>query len=275
MNNFYKLKFVFSIILIFNSCVISNKMNSYFVQSLPSIKNSMNIIFLEVPKGSFEIGCNSFDSYCDDDEKPSRKVKFEKTFYFSKYEVTVGEFRLYAKSKLVQKGKDTWNNCFGMKQTEDHPVICVNWFEAKNFANWLSDREGKRYRLPTQAEWEYVARSSTEELFPWGNQVDDEFTWYRKNSEKKTHPVGKKKPNQWGFHDMHGNVMEWCEDDYSANQYKNENLKFPIVLENSKGKILKGGSWFDSFIQLRASSKFFANPYSRDDRIGFRLVMEK
>src|SRR5205085_10457715 len=104
----------------------------------------------------------------------------------------------------------------GFEQNDRHPVVCVSWFDAKAFVDWLSTTTGKRYRLLSEAEWEYAARARSQTAFAFGEDEAalSEFAWYRVNADGRTHPVDSKKPNAFGLFDMLGNVRQWCQDDW-------------------------------------------------------------
>ena len=110
----------------------------------------------------------------------------------------------------------------GFEQTDEHPVVNVSWNDALAFCRWLSKKEGKICRLPTEAEWEYACRAGSTTRYCFGDDASDlgEYAWYGANSDRKTHPVGTKKPNAWGLYDMHGNAWEWCADGYDAEYYE-------------------------------------------------------
>lgn len=164
---------------------------------------------------------------------------------------------------------------------EDCPVIGVSWENATAYAKWLSQKTGKEYSLPSEAQWEYVTGAGTETKWSFGKEKSDlkEYTWYDENAYDKgkgykdygTHQVGTKQSNPWGLHDMHGNVWEWC-DDWYPNSYKG------VVADgssNDKGeqkyKVLRGGSWvdFSNITELANRNGFY--PTDRYFIIGFRL----
>jgi len=212
------------------------------------------------------------------DERPLHKVRITKSFYFGQHEVTIAQFRAFVDSGykpesiadgtggygydpkrkvLSDKGeafagrdpKYSWRNP-GFKQTDDHPVTNVTWNDAQAMCKWLSRKEGKKYRLPTEAEWEYACRAGSKTRFSFGDADADlgAYAWYTANSAdrttgvKSTHPAGLKKPNAWGLYDMHGNVWEWCSDWYAAD-YGPESQTDPAGPAKGAIRVLRGGSW--------------------------------
>lgn len=288
-------------ILIYKKIIILVLLNSLYCQlfltkdsknkNIPILQNTVGMQLVEIPTGDFIMGCKDGDASCDEDELPNKKTYITNSFYMGKYEVTRGQFARFILETSyktdAEKGgfKNTWKNCYGIKQTDLHPVICVSWNDAKEFLKWLSEKENKTYRLPTEAEWEYVARAKSIDFsisknsslnlsirrFYWGYEMDESFAWYNKNSNKTTHPVGEKKPNVWGLYDLAGNVWEWCEDSYDRNYYKEEKDKSVL---NTNYKSFRGGSWFDSYLLLRVSARNYAPKDARESHIGFRVVLE-
>ena len=162
-----------------------------------------------IPGGRFRMGCVSGSRYCIDSSRPVHEVRIE-SFEISKYEVTFEEY-------------DRFTNATGRERAFDggwgrgrHPVIKVSWRDAVAYVEWLSARTGKRYRLPSEAEWEYAVRAGTETAYSWGNEIGRN----RANCDgcgsqwdnEQTAPVGSFSANAWGLHDMHGNVWEWVQD---------------------------------------------------------------
>ncbi len=172
-----------------------------------SQKNAIGMEFVKIEPGTFTMGCVANDTQCNNDEKPAHTVHLTKAFEMGKYEVTQSE----------------WKSVMGSNpstiKVDDHPVETVSKDEAHDFLAKLNAKnDGYRYRLPTEAEWEYAARAGSTNAY--GGKLDD-IAWHAGNSEDETHPVGKKKPNAWGLYDMEGNVREWVEDFYSNNYYSN------------------------------------------------------
>ena len=153
-------------------------------------------------------------------------------------------------------------------------MINVSWHDAKAYCKWLSEKTGETYRLPTEAEWEYACRAGTTTKWSFGDDEKEleKYAWYNKNSDDKTHPVGEKLPNPWGLYDMHGNVWEWCEDDWADN-YK-ETPRDGSANHNQKEdkKVLRGGSLGDDAYDTRSAFRFRYNPTDRNSDRGFRLL---
>jgi formylglycine-generating enzyme required for sulfatase activity len=187
-------------------------------------------------------------------------VEITKPFYLGKYEVTRGQFRRFVEDARYRTDAEEWKKGSG---TDEHPVLYVNWTDARLFCDWLSSKEGKKYRLPTEAEWEYSCRAGSRTRFGFGNDDKDlaQFAWYNANSEVKAHPVGQKKPNAWGLFDMHGNALEWCEDQYDETDYYY--------------RVARGGAFFYTPRFCRAASRFMELRGHRSGILGFRVVCER
>jgi len=171
------------------------------------LRNAIGMEFVSIPAGEFAMGCSHADDACKADENPSHRVQISKPFEIGKYEVTQAQWvALMETNPSGGKG-------------ETRPVETVSKIEAQDFIAKLNTAgDGYRYRLPTEAEWEYAARAGKDE--PYAGPLD-QVAWYAANSDDETHPVGQKKPNAWGLYDVQGNVREWVSDLYSANYYSN------------------------------------------------------
>jgi formylglycine-generating enzyme required for sulfatase activity len=244
-----------------------------------------------VKGGCFNMGDN-FDGY-DDNEHPVHEVCLD-DFYMGKYEVTVGEFKRFidekgyktkaeeedecvvsfANSWVVEKGKN-WRNP-GFFQNDSHPVVCVSWKDADAYRQWLSQKSGKSFRLPTEAEWEYAARSGGK-MEKWAGITNESelenYAWLANNSDNKAHSVGQKKPNGLGLYDMTGNVWEWSGDTYEEKYYTNSPKNNPKGPEGWK-KGLRGGSWVETFSANATAAQRGSFVHKSSNYFGFRLVQE-
>jgi formylglycine-generating enzyme required for sulfatase activity len=203
-------------------------MNQYqFTEKLP---NGVTLEMVSLPAGEFTMG-SSESNY----EKPPHQVKVN-SFAIGKYPITQAQYEAVMGT-----------NPSHFKNNPQNPVESVSWNDAKAFCQKLSQITGKTYRLPTEAEWEYACRAETETLFSFGddaNQLGD-YAWYYGNSNDTTHPVGQKKPNGWGLYDMHGNVWEWCEDDWHYNYAGAQDDGTAWIDKDYHYPIVRGGSWFN------------------------------
>jgi formylglycine-generating enzyme required for sulfatase activity len=234
------------------------KVGEEFRDQLKSGGHAPPMIIL--PTGSFKMGSNDYDS-----EKPIHEVKIDHEFAIGKYQVTFEDYDLYCEKTGQSKPSDSgWGR-------GKRPVINVSSEEAVKYCEWLSKETDKQYRLPSEAEWEYACRATSQTQWCFGdneNQLKD-YAWYSANSGSKTHPVGEKKPNKFGLFDMHGNVWEWCEDSWEANY---QTPRTQAARKNSNGnKLLRGGSW-DYVAEFCRSSYRNGSSYGSYDN-GFRLAL--
>jgi len=216
---------------------------------------------IAIPEGSFIMG--STDS---DNEKPQHQVTLT-AFHIGKYPVTQELF-----SAVMG------NNPSNFKKGGKYPVENVSWDDAQAFCRRLSKITERTYRLPSEAQWEYAARAGTQTRYYFGDNENQlkEYAWYEANSNSQTHPVGQKKPNQWGLYDMLGNVWEWCEDDYHSN-YNGAPSDGRAWIDNynrsqSPYRIVHGGSWVSSSPFFCCAYRNYYNPAGRYSYNGFRVV---
>ena len=200
-----------------------------------------------IPAGPFTMG-----SPAAQDEAPHRVTL--SAFYIDTHEVTQEAYRTVMKK-----------NPSGFKGPR-RPVERVTWYEARDYCR----KVGKR--LPTEAEWEKAARAGTTTAYYWGETIDGAFAWYWDNSERRTHPVGEKRPNSFGLHDVSGNVWEWVADNYADDYYTNSPVENPTGPISGKYRVIRGGSWRDFPDFLRSSRRFYELPSGRFDHIGFRCA---
>ncbi len=219
-----------------------------------------------VPPGAFMMGSNDGG----DDEKPVHKVTISAPFAVGRFEVTFDEWDgCVAHGGCPAEGVAGAN--FGRGR---QPVINVNWDDAKKYVEWLSKRTGKTYRLLTEAEWEYAARAGTTTKFSFGDEESglSEHAWFSANSESRAHPVGKKKPNAFSLHDMHGNVWEWVEDCHVDNYNGAPENGTARPSPSCRSRVLRGGAWSGGPDILRSAQRDRYVPGDRDSIIGFRVA---
>jgi formylglycine-generating enzyme required for sulfatase activity/serine/threonine protein kinase len=221
--------------------------------------------FVWVPGGTFLMGGGHWaGGAVEGREKPVHEVKMD-GFWLGKYEVTQGQWEQI-------RGR----NPAHFKKGDTYPVEKVSWLEAQEFIKSLNNQssETDTFSLPTEAQWEYAARSGgKEELYAGGNSID-EFAWHGGNSGASTHPVGQKRPNGLGIYDMSGNVWEWCEDTFSDGAYSRHQQHNPVLRDSQAGnwRVIRGGSWPLPPNSARTTYRGRTDPQFRGDHIGFRLV---
>ena len=194
-------------------------------------------------------------------EIPVHEVNL-KSFFIGKYPVTQTQWQ-----RVMENNPSRFQGDF-------RPVEQVSWFDVRIFIKRLSEmNKGKyEYRLPSEAEWEYAARSSgKDEKFAGGDRVNT-VAWFEENSDGSTHPVGKKEPNGLGLYDMSGNVWEWCLDVYREDAYKNHIRENPVCTEGGSDRVIRGGSWNLDAWSVRCARRFSCTPDFFGPGLGFRLV---
>ncbi len=253
--------------------------------------------FVFVKGGTFQMGSNE-----NDDEKPVHSVTVS-DFYLSKYEVTVAEFKAFInatryKTDAEKKGKSLvfttdWKEQNGVNWKYDprgnlrpsgeynHPVSHVSWNDAVAYAEWLSKKTGRPYRLPTEAEWEYAASGGSNAHTKWaGTSEENSLTRYanadgNKDGYALTAPVGSLQANSLGLYDMSGNVWEWCSDWYGSDYYKSSSSSNPSGPGSGTSRVLRGGSWDSAPQDCRVAYRGHDLPGLRDGITGFRLARAK
>ena len=250
------------------------------VVELPSITNTIGMKLKEIPAGTFTMG--SPESEADrEDHETQHKVTITKPFYMQTTEVTQGQWK-------AVMGTEPWKSqeySKYVKEGANYAATHVNWHDAVSYCKKLSEKEGKAYRLPTEAEWEYACRAGTQTAWSFGNDDKElgDYAWYGKNAggidEKHAHQVGQKKPNAFGLYDMYGNVFEWCHDYYKKNYYKQSPAQDPTGPVPSPFRVLRGGSWDYNSRNTRSAARNrldagFRYYYFRGFGNGFRVVRE-
>ena len=256
-------------------------MKPYSEQILPT---DVKFDMVPIPGGTFKLGSPAGEKGRNKDEGPQVEVKIE-PFWMEKCEVTWQEYELWGlgieKQRRPVKGTSPtqWDKTadalaiptkpysdmtFGMGK-QGYPAICMTQFAAKMYCKWLSAKTGRYYRLPTEAEWEYACRAGTKTAYSFGDDPEQlgDYAWSADNSDEKYHKVGQKKPNPWGLFDMHGNVAEWCLDQYIPDRYAQLGDKLvdgPVVPVTAEyPQAVRGGAWTDEAPLLRSAARRGSN----------------
>ena len=227
-------------------------------------KNTIGMEFVFIEPGSFYMGSTAL---AIDGEQPVHKVTISQGFYMGKYEVTQGQW-----VEIMGNNPSNSNRGIG----ENYPVSQISWNEVQTFITKLNEKEGgTKYRLPTEAEWEYCAHagSAANNEGPYfGNDETQlrNYAWYSTNSGNTSHEVGQKKPNAYGLYDMHGNVFEWVQDwfgSYSTNAEIN-----PQGPSSGLNRVIRSGSWRRDAIDVRSALRLGDPPDGYGEDSGFRLL---
>jgi formylglycine-generating enzyme required for sulfatase activity len=259
-----------------------------YTQAIPG--STLKFDMVPIPGGTFTMGSPEGEADRKDDEGPPFKVAIA-PFWMGKHEVTWDEFDEYCFSQDIKRkqreGVDLTKQSesetkadastrptkpyadmtFGFGH-EGNPAICMTHHSAMEYCRWLSAKTGLNYRLPTEAEWEYACRAGSSTPYAFGEDASKlgEYAWYVENAEGPR-PIGTKKPNAWGLHDIHGNVAEWCLDFYQPDAYARfakagQPARGPVVLPTAKeySYVARGGSWDDDPDALRSAARKVSNP---------------
>ncbi len=227
------------------------------------VKGGVSIEMVKVEAGSFDMGATSEMQNPYSDEKPVHRVTLTNNYYVGKYEVTQALWQaVMGSNPSIFKG-------------DDLPVEEVSWKDCQKFITKLNAMTGKRFRLPSEAEWEYAARGGKKSrgyLYSGSNAIGD-VAWYEGNSSFMTHAVGTKQPNELGIYDMTGNVWEWCQDRYGS--YSSSPQTNPTGAVGGSRRVFRGGSWSYSARRCCTSSRSGYSPGYRRYDLGLRLVLSE
>jgi len=218
------------------------------------LTDETGVVLVLLPGGKFTMGSPSSEEGRQEDEGPLHEVALS-PFFISKYEVR----------------QEEWERVIGSRSAlfEGHnlPVESVNWNECRAFCTSCG------LSLPSEAQWEYACRAGTTGPYGGTGQLDD-MGWYDKNASGKTYPVGLKRPNDFGLHDMHGNVFEWCHDAYDGDWYSKPEASGhdPVSAAGSGNRVRRGGSWTAGASGCRSGFRYSSQPWARFDFVGLRLA---
>ncbi|MDR1920713.1 MAG: formylglycine-generating enzyme family protein, partial [Candidatus Adiutrix sp.] len=227
--------------------------------------NSLGLEFVLIPAGSFIMGTDgNFEGIAPEaNEKPAHRVTVSQPFYLGKYEVTQAQ----------------WEAVMGDNPSEfkgrSNPVERVSWEDVQEFIRQLNEMEKTdKYRLPTEAEWEYAARAGSTGAYSFGDDPGElgPYAWHEGNSGGTAHPAGQKAPNAWGLYDMYGNVLEWTQDWYDENYYAVGPPSDPQGPPTGSYRVNRGGNWDYLAGYCRSANRNFYPPDYLNNDLGFRLA---
>ncbi len=228
--------------------------------------DELNLEMIKCPAGSFMMGSPENERGREKNET-QHKVTISNPFYIGKYPVTRKQYINIMGSIPTNLEEDKGDN---------RPVVAVNWNTTRDFCEKLNNKyaniipDGYKFDLPTEAQWEYACRAGTTTRLNFGNITKD-VAWYYRNSNNKTHDVGKKNPNAWGLYDMHGNVHEWVRDWYE--EFSCLAVTDPTGPASGFHRVIKGGSFESYAWGCRSVFRWYIDPSHEDYRIGFRLAL--
>lgn len=233
----------------------------------------INMKMIWVEGGDFLMGCTSEQGNCESDEQNVRRVTVD-GFYIGMLEVTQSQWEKVVGTSIYQQWtKADYSGSPTRGIGPDYPMYCVSWDEAMEFCRLLSNKTGRTYTLPTEAQWEYAARggNKNEGAKYAGSNMLDAVAWYSDISNGITHIVGSKRANALGIYDMSGNVWEWCKDWY-ASSYVSYDTNNPVGPSSGSARVRRGGSWYFSASDCRVAGRSGCIPDIRDFNLGFRVV---
>jgi formylglycine-generating enzyme required for sulfatase activity len=241
-----------------------------------------------VAAGEVMMGSPEEERGRSDEEGPQHRITIPNALAIGKFPITRGEFAAFVRETdyRAEGGCAVWTGSGWrlqpdrswrsprFEQDDRHPVVCLNWHDAKAFAAWLSKKVGKTYRLLTEAEREYATRANTATRYSFGNDEAwlSEYAWYDANAGGATHPVGEKKPNAFGLFDMHGNAWAWCEDIWHSSYQGAPDDGSAWLTNDTPYRVVRGGSWYRPANGLRSAFRIWLRPDDRYNDTGFRVA---
>ncbi len=242
--------------------------------------DGVKLTLMLIPAGEFEMGAPPEEAESGDSERPQHRVKVSQ-FLMGRYPVTQAQWRAVAGYDPIDQ--DLYPDPSSFKKGDNWPVEQVSWEDAQEFCQRLSARTGKEYRLPSEAQWEYACRAGTTTPFHFGEKITTELANYDGNDtyngsaegeyRQETTEVGKFPANDWGLHDMHGNVWEWCEDDDHLNydEAPGDGSAWVESDRTETNRLLRGGSWYGIPRNCRSAVRNGFTRVSRGLTVGFRV----
>jgi formylglycine-generating enzyme required for sulfatase activity len=272
--------FQFEVVTVNAKGNITNRRNQeakYFEEDLG---NGVTLEMVQIPGGTFTMGSPEGEPKRYEDESPQHQVKVPE-FFMGKYAVTQAQYQAIMGGNILRK--IIGNNNPSSFKGEKRPVENVSWDEAVEFCKKLSQKIGRTYRLPSEAEWEYACRARTTTPFYFGETITTDLVNYNGNNpygsapkgeyRQQTTDVGKFPPNFFGLYDMHGNIWEWCEDVYNDNYTGAPKDSSPwLTGKDNNIKLLRGGSWLHAARSCRSAYRGGLARAIRNDHVGFRVV---
>ena len=250
---------VISFGLLASGAISLGQQGGRLVSALPG---GVQIEFVRIPAGEFMMGCSPGDNQCSDDEKPAHLARITRGFEIGKYEVTEAQWQaVMVDPPFIPVGG------------QDYAYGLTGWITARDFVDRLTARnDGYKYRLPTEAEWEYAARAGSKDAF--GAASLDVVAWVGQNAAGKPNLVGQKRPNAWGLYDMQGNAWEWVNDFFDDKYYTAAAVSDPKGPSTGQYRVLRGGSLVSGTARARLSARSFVGLPIQQDFFGFRVVRE-
>lgn len=235
--------------------------------------NSLDMQFVKIPSGTFTMGASEKTPWYFPWER-QHDVTISHDFYMQNTLVTQEQW-LNVMEKNLEEQRNKSNPDWSLKgQGATYPIYFISWFEANIFIKALNRIGEGHYRLPTESEWEYACRAGSSTLFSFGDDRDSlgDYAWYCENSEDISHPVAQKKANQWGLYDMHGLMMEWCQDIYE--EYPEEHCIDPRGPAEGIFRVIRGGGWSFNSQSCRSAFRYCVLPAHRANVLSMRLVKD-
>ena len=224
--------------------------------------NGVKLEMVLIPAGEFVMGSPDSDKDAQGWEKPQHRVRITQAFYLGRYKVT----------------QEQWEAVMGKNPSHfkepRNPVEQVSWNDCQKFLAKLNEKVGgRKFSLPTEAQWECACRAGTKTRYYFGDDESKlgEYAWYEDNSGNRTHPVGGKKPNAWGLYDMHGSVWEWCQDWWKDGYYAKSPMDDPTGAATGSFRVFRGGCWLNPVGYCRSACRDGYLPGRRTYHLGLRV----